>query len=60
MYPKAISHIKELKEFVDNTKYVVGEKVAEVLVTLPTHSYVTDKDLERNCEVIEKMYRNTR
>ena len=45
MYPDSIAHLPELKETIDAQKFPIAERCAKELVTLPTHDYVTRKDV---------------
>lgn len=46
MYPKAINQIEELKAEFKGKEFPAAEKVADRLLALPTHPYVSTKDRE--------------
>ncbi len=45
VYPTSINAIPELKGRIDGGAFPVAESCAEELVTLPTHEYLTEKDM---------------
>jgi dTDP-4-amino-4,6-dideoxygalactose transaminase len=47
MYPTGIHHIPELSVLFDALRYPGAEQIAERLVTLPTHVWVSAQDQER-------------
>ncbi len=55
-YPASIAAIPQLKGRikVQNDVYECGRTVAEQIVTLPTHAYVTKPDVEQLCHLLEK------
>ena len=46
-YPTSIDAIPELKGAIGNGAFPVAESCARELVTLPTHGYVTEKDVTK-------------
>ena len=56
MYPLSLNKLMELGNMSDEGEYPLGERVAERLVTLPTHSFMREMDLERHCDFIKKIY----
>jgi perosamine synthetase len=55
-YPVSIMDIKEIKDIIvgSNDNAEAGRLVAEQLITLPTHSYVTEKDLDTINKIIRR------
>lgn len=49
LYPAPISEIPELRTRFAQDHYPGARTLAERLVTLPTHCYVSDRDIERIC-----------
>ena len=45
MYPESINNIPELKRLFEHESFPVAEGVANRLVTLPTHQFLTEKDI---------------
>ncbi len=57
MYPSSLGALKELRNFVDLKECRVGERAAERLVTLPTHTLQREGDIEAHCALVEKVYK---
>jgi len=54
MYPTAINAIEELRATVGGQNAPAAERVAERLLTLPTHHLLTDRDKRAVCELIRQ------
>lgn len=52
MYPSPINEIREIKDQFTGMTYPVAKLVAEKLVTLPTHAYLTNRDIDRIAHVL--------
>jgi perosamine synthetase len=52
MYPTAINAIEELRATVGGQNAPAAERVAERLLTIPTHHLLTDRDKRAVCELI--------
>lgn len=46
LYTKSLNHYEYLKEIVPQGRYPNAEYVSKAMLTLPTHHYVTNKDLD--------------
>jgi len=53
MYPSAINEIDEIKHQFTGMTYPMAKSVVEKLVTLPTHEFLTDRDIERIVRVLD-------
>ena len=53
LYPSAIQNITELREGLSSQQAPQSAMIAERLVTLPTHEFLTTRDLERISRAIE-------
>jgi len=53
LYPAPISEIQELRTHFAQDHYPGAITLAERLVTLPTHCYVSDRDIERICAALQ-------
>ncbi len=49
MYPTGVHRIPALSVLSDNRRYPGAEEIAEHLVTLPTHLWISEQDQERMC-----------
>ena len=54
MYPTAINAIEELRATVGGQNAPAAERVAERLLTIPTHHLLTDRDKRAVCELIRQ------
>ena len=56
-YPTSIDEINEIQDIVVNKhlEFVGGKRVAEEIITLPTHPYVAEGDLAETVSVIRKI-----
>ena len=52
MYPTAVNEIEELKTAFSGQVFPGAKKVAETLVTLPTHHLLTDRDKKAICGLL--------
>jgi len=52
VYPTSIDAIPELEGMTGSGKFPVAETYASGLVTLPTHGYLSDRDVEKICGLI--------
>lgn len=52
VYPDSINHIPELSEHLKSQKFPVAERFAQELVTLPTHVYLTQKDIVETSKLV--------
>jgi dTDP-4-amino-4,6-dideoxygalactose transaminase len=57
-YPTSIQEIGELKSSLQPINVTGASILAERLVTLPTHQYVTARDMKRMRELLEKLIRD--
>jgi len=53
MYPSPINEIDEIKHQFTGMTYPMAKSVVEKLVTLPTHEFLTDRDIERIVRVLD-------
>ena len=53
MYPTAINGIKEIHKLVQNFNCPAAEKIAETLVTFPTHSLINERDRKKLSAILE-------
>jgi dTDP-4-amino-4,6-dideoxygalactose transaminase len=51
MYPTAVHEIQEIRENFNGRSYPSASRIAEGLLALPTHQYVTEKDKEEICKL---------
>jgi len=51
MYPTAVDEIAEIKAIFHGETFPIAKKVAETLVTLPTHHFLSDADKTAICEL---------
>jgi dTDP-4-amino-4,6-dideoxygalactose transaminase len=54
-YPTSIDAIPELREQIGVGKFPIAESCAAELITLPTHRYVTEKDVSKLGELISRV-----
>jgi dTDP-4-amino-4,6-dideoxygalactose transaminase len=52
LYPTAINDIREIKSMFNGKSFSSAKKMAETLLTLPTHHFVLEKDKKNICELI--------
>lgn len=52
MYPDTIARLPELRGTMDAREFPVAERCAKELVTLPTHEYVTRKDVMKISQLL--------
>jgi dTDP-4-amino-4,6-dideoxygalactose transaminase len=52
MYPKAVHQIEEIKADFRGMTFPTAENVADRLVALPTHSYLSDSDRDAICKLL--------
>lgn len=55
VYPDSINHIPELNEDLKNQEFPVAERFAKELVTLPTHVYLTKKDIVKTSKFLSRI-----
>jgi dTDP-4-amino-4,6-dideoxygalactose transaminase len=55
MYPTAVDEIAEIKAMFHGETFPMAKKVAETLVTLPTHYLLTDKDKKVICDLFNRI-----
>jgi dTDP-4-amino-4,6-dideoxygalactose transaminase len=57
MYPSTIERIDGITEHVryDSNRFPGAESVVDQLLTLPTHGYVTPKDVERMAKTLREL-----
>jgi len=55
MYPTQISKIADIKDLFGNPMDACAEKIAESLVALPTHVFLTEKDKESISNALKEM-----
>jgi perosamine synthetase len=49
MYPTAINEIEEIKATFNGKSFPSAERIAETLLTIPTHQFLSEKDKEKIC-----------
>ena len=59
MYPSSIQDIAELRESLLGQSVPQSAMIAEQLVTLPTHEYLSDADLVRICAAVQGAHQMT-
>lgn len=52
MYPTPINEINEISCQFDGKQFPVAKKIADTLLTIPTHQFVTEKAKEEICKII--------
>lgn len=52
MYPRPLNEIEEIKEHFSNRSFPSAKMVSEQLITLPTHHFVSEKDIKRAVKLI--------
>ncbi len=52
MYPTAIDEIEEIKTVLNGRRFPSATKIAETLLTLPTHHLVSERDRAAVCELL--------
>ncbi len=53
MYPYPLNEIQQLGEDFNEKEYPASRKISETLITLPTHSFLKEKDIERITYLIQ-------
>ena len=53
MYPTPVNEIKEINEGFTGEVFPVASKIAERLLAIPTHQFLTEKDKKAICELFE-------
>lgn len=53
MYPRPLNEIEEIKEHFSNRSFPSAKMLSEQLITLPTHHFVSEKDIKRAAELIK-------
>lgn len=53
MYPDSLNRIEELRDRFRNLECPGAERVAETLLTLPTHALLTERDRRAICKVLD-------
>lgn len=53
-YPDSIDNIKELRHLFDKRNFADAKYIAQHLITLPVHSFVSEKDIKAICEIFCK------
>lgn len=53
MYPYPLNEIQQLREDFNGKKYPASKKISETLITLPTHSFLKEKDIEKITYIIQ-------
>jgi hypothetical protein len=54
MYPTAVDEIAEIKAMFHGETFPMAKKVAETLVTLPTHHLLTNTDKKSICDLFNR------
>ena len=57
MYPTPINKIEELRSEFNCKRFPVAEKIAEQLLTIPTHHLVSDNHKKGICELVNEILR---
>ena len=52
MYPSSIEEIPELQDIISRGSCPSSSSIADRLITLPTHRYVSDEDKHRICDLL--------
>ena len=52
MYPAPVNRIEQIRDHFEGKKYPGAEKIANLLMTLPTHALVAEKDVRAICKRI--------
>jgi dTDP-4-amino-4,6-dideoxygalactose transaminase len=57
LYPTAITQIEGISRYFGPGQYSVpvAQLVADTILTLPTHPYVTEKDLDKMTQILFQM-----
>ena len=55
VYPTSIDAIPELSGKIEGREFPVAERCARELVTLPTHGYLTERDVMELCRLISRV-----
>jgi perosamine synthetase len=57
LYPTAITQIEAISHYLGPGQYSVpvAQRVADTILTLPTHPYVTEKDLDKMTQILFRM-----
>lgn len=55
VYPTSIDSIPELRGKIDGGTFPVGRSCAEEFVTLPTHEYLTEGDVQELSRLIARV-----
>jgi len=53
MYPASVNEILEIRSLFIGEQYPIAKKVSERLLTLPTHQYLREKDIEDIIELLD-------
>lgn len=53
MYPRPLNEIEEIKEHFSDRSFPSAKMVSEQLITLPTHYFVSEKDIKRAVTLIK-------
>jgi dTDP-4-amino-4,6-dideoxygalactose transaminase len=58
-YPVPLSELPDLKPFVgaSDAEFPIAKRISEQLVTLPTHSWLLKRDIDRIVEVFRQCLR---
>lgn len=55
MYPDSVNHIEEIKDRFNGVSCGNSETIAHTLVTLPTHSFVRNRDKLAICKIVRNL-----
>lgn len=58
MYPSPINEIEEIRRYFDGMKFPSAKKIAEGLLTIPTHQFLSGKDKEKICRLFSEASSN--
>lgn len=58
MYPSPINEIEEIRSHFDGKKFPSAKRIADGLLTIPTHQFLSGKDKEKICALFNELRSN--
>ena len=55
MYPSPINEIEEIKSYFNGKLFPSAKKIADGLLTIPTHQFLSKKDKEKICGLLNSV-----